>query len=68
MTASKFMLSLFITDSSIVDLGIGSLRVFFSTYITLRFMILSITLFQALGKGGKVAVLILLRQVYCIYH
>lgn len=63
MAAPKQMLSLFITDPNIVDLGIGSLRIFFVTYITLGFMILSITLFQALGKGGKAAILTLLRQV-----
>ena len=63
MAAPKQMLSLFITDPNIVELGIGSLRIFFVTYITLGFMILSITLFQALGKGGKAAILTLLRQV-----
>ncbi|MBE6071858.1 MAG: MATE family efflux transporter [Clostridium butyricum] len=63
MSAPKQMLSFFITDSNIVDLGIGSLKIFFVTYITLGFVILSITLFQALGKGGKAALLTLLRQV-----
>ena len=63
MAAPKQMLSLFITDNNIVELGVNSLRLFFSTYITLGFMILSITLFQALGKGGKAALLTILRQV-----
>ncbi len=57
------MLSMFITDAATVQLGISSLRLFFSTYISLGVMILSITLFQALGKGGMAAILTLLRQI-----
>ena len=59
----KAMLSLFITDSAIAGLGVGSLRLFFSTYVILPLMILSITLFQAIGQGGKAALLTVLRQV-----
>lgn len=57
------MLSMFITDAATAQLGISSLRLFFSTYISLGVMILSITLFQSLGKGGMAAILTLLRQI-----
>lgn len=57
------MLSMFITDANTVQLGIRSLRLFFSTYILLGVMILSITLFQSLGKGSIAAALTLCRQI-----
>lgn len=63
MCAPKTMLSMFITNPEVVALGTKTLRVFFSTYITLGVMILSITLFQSLGKGSKAAMLTLLRQL-----
>lgn len=63
MTFPKTMLSMFITNANIADIGVGSLRLYFSTYILLGVMILSITLFQSLGKGGVAAVLTLLRQI-----
>lgn len=63
MCAPAKMLSLFITSPEIVSMGAGSLRLFFSTYITLGVMIMSITLFQSIGKGGKAASLTLLRQI-----
>ena len=59
----KAMLSMFITDVGIVGLGISSLRLFFSTYILLGIMIIAITLFQSLGKGGIAAILAILRQI-----
>jgi len=64
MCMPNTMLSMFITDASIVQLGTGSLRIFFSTFITYGVMILSITLFQSIGKGGKAALMTLLRQVF----
>ncbi|HWR31233.1 MAG TPA: MATE family efflux transporter, partial [Negativicutes bacterium] len=54
---------MFITNTNTAQMGIGSLRLFFSTYISLSVMILSITLFQSLGKGGVAAILTLLRQI-----
>jgi len=63
MSMPHKMLSLFITEPDIVDMGVGSLRKIFSTYITLGFMILAITLFQSLGRGSKAAMLTLLRQI-----
>lgn len=64
MLAPKTMLSLLIADNpALVELGVGNLRLFFSTYIMLGLMIMSITLFQSLGQGGKAAILTVLRQV-----
>ncbi len=63
MVFPEAMLSMFITKASIAQLGIGSLRLYFSSYILLGFMILSITLFQSFGKGGIAAILTLFRQV-----
>lgn len=57
------MLSMFITDSSIVTQGTSSLRLLFSTYITLGVMIISITFFQSLGKGSMAAFLTIARQI-----
>lgn len=63
MAFPQTMLSMFITNANTAQMGIGSLRLFFSTYISLGVMILSITLFQSLGKGGVAATLTLLRQI-----
>lgn len=62
MLAPKAMLSMFITDSSIVEAGAPMLRVLFMPYITYGVLILAITFFQAIGKGGNAAVLTVLRQ------
>lgn len=63
MSFPKATLSMFITDPAIVAQGTGSLRILFSTFITLGFMIISITLFQALGKGSIAAMLTVVRQI-----
>ncbi|PYG87966.1 putative MATE family efflux protein [Ruminiclostridium sufflavum DSM 19573] len=63
MAFPQAMLSMFITEAGTAQMGVGSLRLFFSTYILLGVMILSITLFQSLGKGGIAAILTLLRQM-----
>ena len=39
------------------------LRVLFATYITYGVLILTITFFRAIGKGGNAAILTVLRQV-----
>lgn len=66
MIAPKFMLNLLIPDNAaLVETGAGSLRLFFSTYITFGALIMSITLFQAIGQGKKAAILTLLRQLVC---
>lgn len=61
--APKAMLSMFITDPEITAAGASMLRVLFATYITYGVMILAITFFQAVGKGGNAAILTVLRQV-----
>ncbi len=63
MIAPKALLSLFITDPAIVEAGAPMLRTLFIPYISYGVLILSITFFQAIGKGGKAAVLTVLRQV-----
>lgn len=63
MVAPEAMLSMFITDSAITAAGAPMLRVMFSAYITYGVLILGITFFQAIGKGGNAAILTLLRQV-----
>ena len=64
MLAPKTMLSLLIADNpALVEAGVNNLRLFFSTYITLGLLIMSITLFQSLGQGGKAALLTVLRQI-----
>ncbi|MBE5824018.1 MAG: MATE family efflux transporter [Butyrivibrio sp.] len=63
MLAPKAMLSMFITDTAIVEMGAPMLRVMFASYITYGVLILVITFFQAIGKGGNAAILTILRQV-----
>lgn len=64
MCAPKFMLSLFIPDNpAAIEMGASMLRLFFSTYITLGLMIMSITLFQSIGKAMNAAALAVLRQI-----
>jgi len=63
MIAPKAMLSMFITDPAIVAEGAPMLRVLFSMYIAYGILILAITFFQAVGKGGAAAAMALLRQV-----
>lgn len=61
--APKAILSMFISDSDIVTQGAGAFRILFSTYITLGFMIIVMTLFQSLGKASKASILVILRQI-----
>lgn len=63
LSAPKAMLEMFIADNpAAVELGAGMLRLYFSTYITYGFVIMSITLFQALGKASRASVITLLRS------
>lgn len=63
MLAPKTMLEMFIADDpATVEMGTEMLRLFFSTYITYGFVIMAITLFQALGKASRAAVITLLRS------
>ena len=58
------MLSMFITDSAIVEAGAPMLRVLFGAFITYGVLILSITFFQAIGKASAASILALLRQLF----
>lgn len=59
----RAILSMFIKDAAIVAQGVGNLRMIFSVFPALGIMIMALTLFQAIGKGGKASVLVILRQV-----
>ncbi len=57
------LLSLFIKDAAIAAQGAGNLRLMFSIFPALGIMIMTLTLFQAIGKGAKASILVILRQV-----
>lgn len=59
----KGLLSLFINDPAIVSQGVDTFRMMFSIFPTLGIMIMVLTFFQAIGKGAKASVLVILRQV-----
>lgn len=61
--APKAVLSLFITDPSIVEQGVVNFRIFFSSYILQGSMIVVITLLQALGRAKQAGTMSLLRQI-----
>ncbi|WP_195199075.1 MATE family efflux transporter [Faecalispora jeddahensis] len=61
--APKAVLSLFIKDTEIVSQGIFNFRLMYSVFPALGIMIMGLTFFQSIGKGGKASVLVLLRQI-----
>ena len=61
--APKAVLSLFIKDATIVAEGVGNFRLMYSIFPALGIMIMGLTFFQAIGKGSKASVLVLLRQL-----
>ncbi|MGO5052728.1 MATE family efflux transporter [Lachnospiraceae bacterium LCP25S3_G4] len=63
MLVPKAILSLFIKENTIVELGYMDFRLMFSIFIVFGFMIVSITLFQALGKAKLAAYAALGRQI-----
>lgn len=64
LSMPKKMLEMFIPDNpAAVITGADMLRLYFITYITYGFVIMSITLFQALGKASKASVITLLRSL-----
>lgn len=63
MLFPKFILSWFITDPSLVQLGISWFRIFLGIFLLYGFMAISIVFFQAIGRGGKAALLAVGRQV-----
>ncbi|WP_347489077.1 MATE family efflux transporter [Desulfoscipio sp. XC116] len=63
MLFPEFILSWFITDASLAQLGIGRFRIFLGIFLLYGFMAIGIVFFQALGKGSKAAILVMGRQV-----
>lgn len=57
------VLSLFIKDPAIVESGLTNFRLMYSSFPALAVMIMGLTFFQSIGKGGKASVLVLLRQI-----
>ena len=57
------ILSLFISDASLVVSGISNFRIMFSTYIALGLFIMVVTFFQSLGKASKASLIVMLRQI-----
>ncbi|WDV46507.1 MATE family efflux transporter [Clostridiaceae bacterium M8S5] len=63
MILPKFILSWFITDEGLIAMGASKFRMYLCVFLLYGFMITSITLFQALGKGGKAAIIVVGRQI-----
>ena len=63
MLVPKKILSMFITTSSVVELGVGDFRLFFLSYVLLGVWIVVLTLMQSLGRATKASVLVILRQI-----
>ncbi len=60
------VLSAFIKDGAIVAEGLGNFRTMFSIFPTYGLLIMTITYFQSLGKGGKAGMLAILRQIVLV--
>ena len=52
-----------LSDPAVAAMGADDFRVFFSTYLVAGPMVMGITLLQALGQGGKAAILTFARPV-----
>jgi putative MATE family efflux protein len=61
--APAAMLALFIKDHAIVAQGVGCFRLMYSIFPVSGALIMAITFFQALGKGSKASVLVIMRQI-----
>ncbi len=61
--APQTVLSWFIKEPGIVNQGVPNFRILFSTYILLGFMLMVITMMQAMGKASKASILVMLRQI-----
>ncbi|MFO7850539.1 MAG: MATE family efflux transporter [Spirochaetia bacterium] len=62
MGAPKLVLGWFITDASIVESGVRVIRLYLCDFPLYGYMLLVVTLFQALGKGGHAAFLVVSRM------
>ena len=63
MLFPKTILSWFITDKAMVLSGITNFRIFLGVFLLYGFFVTSITLFQALGRGGKATFMVMGRQI-----
>jgi Na+-driven multidrug efflux pump len=63
MAAPNFLLGMFVKDAVVVEGGASLFRLMLSSFFLSGFMIMSITLFQATGKGGVAALLVSGRQL-----
>ena len=63
MLFPKFILSCFITDPTLVQLGIDQFRIFLGIFFLYGIMSMSIVFFQGIGKGSKAATLAIGRQI-----
>ena len=61
--APQTVLSWFIKEPGIVNQGVPNFRILFSTYILLGFMLMVITMMQAMGKASKAP-----QQIYRLSH
>ena len=57
MLTPEAFLSWFITDPSLVAMGVDNFRLFFAPFFLYGIMIMAITFLQSVGEGGKAAVL-----------
>lgn len=64
MLFPDFILSWFIKESLMVKAGIGQFRYFLSIFFLYGLMSMAVVFFQALGRGGKAALLVTGRQIF----
>jgi len=57
------ILSAFITDSAIVESGLSNFRLMYAIFPTYGLLIMTMTYFQALGKGAQAGIVVMLRQI-----
>lgn len=63
MLFPKSLLGWFIKDPVLIESGFSYVREMLAAFIGFGFLIMTITLFQSIGKGGKAAFAIICRQV-----
>lgn len=63
MLTPEALLSWFITDPSLVAMGVDNFRLFFAPFFLYGIMIMAITFLQSVGEGGKAAVLTMARPL-----
>ena len=61
---STQILSAFITDSSIVRLGLYNFRIMYCMFPTYGLLIMTVTYFQSIGKAKQAGLVVMLRQLF----